>query len=84
MADAFGVSGRTLQRRLQQHGRSYFDVVQEARFELARELLVDPSARIIDVAFATGYENPQHFARAFRRLAGVSPTDYRLSVAATD
>lgn len=83
MAETFRVSGRTLQRRLQKSGRTYSDVVQEARFDLARELLVDPSASIIDIALATGYENPQHFARAFRRLAGVSPTRYRRSVTAT-
>ncbi|WP_424753251.1 helix-turn-helix transcriptional regulator [Methylobacterium sp.] len=83
MAEVVGLSGRTLQRRLQQCGRTYSEVVQEARFDLARELLVDPAARVIDVAMAAGYENPQHFARAFRQLAGVSPTAYRRSAAAT-
>lgn len=84
MAEVVGLSGRTLQRRLHQCGRTYSDVVQEARFDLARELLVDPSARIIDVAIAAGYESPQHFSRAFRQLAGVSPTAYRRSAAAID
>jgi len=82
MAEALGLSERTLQRRLHQVGRTYSDVVQEARFDLARDLLVDPSARIIDVAMAAGYQNPQHFARAFRRLTGVPPTAYRRSAAA--
>lgn len=77
VAKIFDMSARTLQRRLQDCGRSYSEVVQEARFELAREMLVDPSVRIIDVAMATGYEKPQHFARAFRRHAGVSPTIFR-------
>ena len=77
MAEVVGLSGRTLQRRLQRSGRTYSDVVKEARFDLARELLVDSSARVIDVALAAGYENPQHFARAFRQLAGVSPIAYR-------
>ena len=81
MAEAFQMSGRTLQRRLRQSGRSYLDVVQEARFELAQELLLEPSTRITDVALATGYGNQQHFARAFRRYAGVSPTRYRKSLA---
>lgn len=80
MAEAFQTSPRTLQRRLQQCGLSYLEVVQEARFDLARELLHDLSARITDVALATGYGSQQHFARAFRRHAGVSPTLYRKSI----
>jgi AraC-like DNA-binding protein len=81
IAEAFQMSGRTLQRRLEQSGRSYSELLQEARFELAQELLGDPSTRITDVALSTGYENQQHFARAFRRLAGVSPTSFRRSLA---
>lgn len=77
LAEVVGLSRRTLQRRLQLSGRTYSDVVRDARFELARELLADPSARIIDVSMAAGYQSPQHFARAFRQVAGVSPTAYR-------
>lgn len=83
IVDIIGVSRRTLQRLLQRSGRTYSDVVQEARFDLARELLSEPSARIIDVATAVGYENPQHFSRAFRRIAGVSPLAYRRAAIAT-
>jgi AraC-like DNA-binding protein len=42
MAEVVGLSRRTLQRRLQLSGRTYSDVVREARFDLARELLGDP------------------------------------------
>lgn len=83
IAEVVGLTGRTLQRRLQLCGRTYSDLVREARFDLARDLLVDPAARIIDVAMAAGYENPQHFSRAFRQLAGISPTAYRRSTAET-
>ena len=76
-----GTSRRTLQRRLADCGRSWSDLVQEARFEVARDLLADPGRKIIDVAFAAGYENPQHFSRAFRRIAGVTPTDWRNDLA---
>jgi AraC-like DNA-binding protein len=77
------MSERTLQRRIQQGGRTYSELVREARFDLAREMLVDPSMRIIDVALASGYGNQQHFSRAFRRHAGVSPTIFRRSLAET-
>lgn len=81
MAEIVGLSTRTLQRRLRICGRSYSDMVREARFDLARELLGDPAAKVIDVAMASGYENPQHFSRAFRQMSGMSPTSYRRSAA---
>lgn len=81
MAETFRMSERTLQRRIRECGRTYSEIVREARFDLAREMLRDPGIRIIDVAMASGYENQQHFARAFRRHAGVSPTIFRRSVA---
>lgn len=76
-AEIAGISRRTLLRRLQEDGRSYSDVVQEARFDLARSLLCDDTLRMIDIAIMCSYENPQHFSRAFRRIAGVSPRRYR-------
>lgn len=76
-AEIVGMSRRTLQRRLQALGCSYSEIVQQARFELARDLLADPGVSIIDVAMVTGYRKPQHFSRAFRRIAGVSPSLYR-------
>mgnify|MGYP003885158631 FL=1 len=32
---------------------------------------------IVDIAEKTGYTNDASFRRAFKRLMGVSPTDYR-------
>jgi AraC-like DNA-binding protein len=84
MAETFQMSERTFQRRIQQCGRNYSDLVQEARFDLACEMLIDPSIKIVDVAFAAGYENQQHFSRAFRRHACVSPTVFRRSLAKTE
>lgn len=81
-AELAGTSVRTLQRGLAQSNLVYSKLIQEARFEAALQLLGDPDMKIIDVAYATGYEDPSNFARAFRRLAGVSPQKYRLQLAA--
>lgn len=81
VAEIVGMSSRTLQRRLQQSGSSYSQVLQEARFDLARAFLNDPSAKIIDVAMTAGYDNQQHFTRAFRRFTGLTPTRYRRAMA---
>lgn len=81
-AEIAGLSRRTLQRELARRGRTYSEVVREARFDAACRLLGNPAVKIIDVAFETGYANPQHFSRAFRQLAGMSPRAYRKRCAA--
>ena len=81
-AEIAGTSVRTLQRGLANSDLSYSRLIKEARFEAALQLLGDPDMKTIDVAYATGYEEPSNFARAFQRLAGVSPQEYRLQQAA--
>lgn len=76
-AEMCGVGVRTLQRRLDARGKSFTSFVNEIRFEKASELLKDPQISITDIAFDTGYSSPQHFTRAFRRIAGTSPREYR-------
>jgi AraC-like DNA-binding protein len=39
--------------------------------------MTDSDPNIADIAFATGYENASHFCRAFKRLTGMTPRDYR-------
>jgi len=76
-AEIVGMSERTLQRRLAQNGSTYSQIVQDARFSIASDLLAASDLNIADIAFAAGYENAPHFARAFKRLTGITPRDYR-------
>lgn len=77
VAEIAGVSKRTLQRKLALIGLSYSDILGTARYEHASRLLRDTDSRIIDVAFSSGYTDPAHFSRAFRRMTGTSPRQYR-------
>lgn len=72
-----GTSARSLQRQLSRLGTSYTELIQQVRFEGAVKLLADPAEKIINVALELGYEDASHFARAFRRMAGTSPREYR-------
>jgi len=72
-----GVSKRSLQRRLREQGTSYREVIRRARFELACHLLRDPGLRVLDVAYALGYEDPSNFGRSFRQIAGMGPEEFR-------
>jgi AraC-like DNA-binding protein len=76
-AEISGMSVRTLQRRLTDLGLSYSDLLNCARFEAAAYMLGNSDTKVIDVAYELGYEDPSNFARAFRRIAGISPREYR-------
>jgi len=80
-ADIVGTSPRTLQRRLQESGTSFARVLEQARYQVAVSLLADPQVQAIDVAYAVGYSDPSNFSRAFRRMSGLSPTQFRNALA---
>lgn len=60
-------------------GISAKEYILTKMMETAKELLADPSMSISDVAYALGYQYPQYFSRAFRRITGSSPKEYRTS-----
>jgi AraC-like DNA-binding protein len=76
-ADIAGISPRSLQRRLACHGRTYSQVVDEVRLELGRQLLREPGTTARDVSRQVGYSDHSHFTRAFRRVVGLTPQEYR-------
>ena len=78
MAEASGLSRRTLQRHLGELGLSYRTLADQVRFEVAGELLLtELDLGVTQIGYELGYRDPGSFSRAFRRLAGVTPTAYR-------
>lgn len=77
IAEMAGISVRSFQRKLSSMGLSYSGVVDVVRFENAAKLLRDTDAKVIDVAFSSGYADPAHFTRAFRRISGTTPREFR-------
>jgi AraC-like DNA-binding protein len=79
VAKRVAMSTRTVQRRLEEHGTRYHDLVDEVRAAMARTLLRDRTRSIIDVAFELGYADLKGFYRAFRRWTGTTPAEWRTS-----
>jgi AraC-like DNA-binding protein len=77
VAKHVAMSTRTVQRRLEEHGTSYQDVVDDVRAAMARALLRDRARSIIDVAFELGYADLKGFYRAFRRWTGTTPAKFQ-------
>lgn len=73
VAEVGEMSGRSLQRRLNEMGCTYSDLVETARLELAKRLLREPDVKIVDIAYDLGYTDAANFTRAFRRWTGISP-----------
>lgn len=77
IARTLGMSERTLYRRLAKEGVTYRDVVREAQFVLARQLLADSACPIAEIASRTGFSEQSTFSRAFKRRMGHTPAHYR-------
>ena len=74
------LSSRTLQRRLREQGTSLSLLRDNARFQKARQLLLNTDYPVADIAGFCGYNDLSNFNRAFRAWSGMTAPQYRTSV----
>ena len=79
-AELMNTSVRTLTRRLADHGQTYGALIDDLRFEKAKDALQNPDLRIVDVAQSLGFADQGNFTRMFRRIGGLTPKQYRSTV----
>ncbi|HKS08989.1 MAG TPA: AraC family transcriptional regulator [Pyrinomonadaceae bacterium] len=77
IAAHLGLTPRTLQRKLQELGTSYNDVLDQMRRQLAERYLREPQMAICEVAYLLGFSESSSFHRAFKRWTGVTPKEFR-------
>lgn len=77
VARALGLGPRTLTRRLAAAGTSFEEIKDEVRYNVARELLALTRQPVGQIAAALDYATSSAFNHAFRRWAGVSPSQWR-------
>jgi AraC-like DNA-binding protein len=68
---------RTLERALHTRGLSFRDAVNEARFEMASQLLRDTRLSVGRLAQILGYSEVSAFTRFFTSMAGLSPSEWK-------
>jgi len=61
-------------------GSSPKDLISMHVISLAKQRLVSTTDDIAEIAYELGFDYPAHFTRMFKRVAGQTPTEYRLSV----
>ncbi|MEO8741531.1 MAG: AraC family transcriptional regulator [Casimicrobiaceae bacterium] len=77
VAAMLGMSARVMRRRLLAEGARLNDLINSARFEVARQLLRDTQLPLSEVAGALHYSDATAFSRAFRSWAKMSPSQFR-------
>ncbi len=65
---------RTLRLRLSEEGASFKAVVDELRYETARQFLAGSSLELQNIALLLGYSEANAFSRAFHRWSGMTPS----------
>src|SRR5262249_2535552 len=77
VARQLGLSARTLQRKLREHGITHQEILDQMRKDLATRYLSQPEMAICEVAYLLGFSESSAFHRAFKRWTGSTPTEFR-------
>lgn len=81
LSEKFGVSTSTLKKYFRGvYGTSIYAYLRTYRLQTAQKMLMETQLQITEIANKIGYENPNKFSSAFRKVYGISPTEFRKSV----
>ncbi|MGO9309285.1 MAG: response regulator [Spirochaetia bacterium] len=58
-------------------GFSFVDYLTRVRITRAVQIMNDPAVKVYEVAEAVGYQSQHYFSRAFKRVFGRPPVEYR-------
>jgi len=77
IAGLFGMDERTLRKRLKVERASWQELVNQTRFELARQRLRSTRLTISEIAAALRCADSNVFSRAFRNWVAATPQEWR-------
>ncbi|WP_312894782.1 response regulator transcription factor [Paenibacillus eucommiae] len=78
LADAVQVSPNYLSSLFKKEtGINFADYLLQHRIEKAKELLLGTFCKTYEVAEQTGFANQSYFSRAFKKITGVGPKEFR-------
>lgn len=77
VAANLNLSVRSFQRKLKEFGKTYKQLLDEVRLDLATSYLKNPDLSISEVAYLLNYSEPSAFVRSFKRWTGTTPSQYK-------
>lgn len=60
--------------------KNFTTYLTEFRIEEAKKLLKDPYSNVKEIGDAVGYPDSSYFTKVFKRVTGVSPSEYRMVI----
>jgi AraC-like DNA-binding protein len=79
VAKQLGLSPRSLQRKLRELGTSFQTERNLAQVRIAQRLMAQTDATLSQIALDVGCRSLQHFSTLFRRIAGETPSQWRVT-----
>jgi AraC-like DNA-binding protein len=81
IANYFHMSPKYFSQYFKKHfERGFVEYLNHYRIEKACELLVTTNMHIMDISFATGFDNFSYFIRKFKNITGYTPAAYRKTI----
>ena len=77
VASLLSMHSRTMHRHLTAAGTNFRALLDECRYEIARQMLEDTDQDVGQIAYMLDYADTSAFARAFRRWSGTTPSGWR-------
>lgn len=60
-------------------GETFIDYLTSLRIRRAKQLIEEDALSLKEICFEVGYKDPNYFSRVFKKVTGVTPSDYRTS-----
>lgn len=80
VANLLNIHPRLLQKKLQQRGSSFRQLLDQMRYQQAQLQLSHSTVGLTDLALNLGYSDETAFSRAFKRWSGLAPRQWRQRV----
>lgn len=78
MAEKLNISSRYLSDLLKQEtGKTAIELIHIYLIKEAKNLLSEGKMNISEISFSLGFENPNYFARLFKKEVGIPPSEFR-------
>jgi len=58
-------------------GQTINQYLTDYRIKMSKQFLSDPRYRITDISAKVGYSDGNYYSKAFRKIVGLSPSEYR-------